>query len=98
MLRAKTKKRLSPKWGQSVFFCLVYAFKNADEALRSVCLFKTSRANVTRRFFAVFHVGNLLNVCFESSSRLTVRVAYVVARRLTFTANTAYSRHIDTSD
>ena len=57
-----------------------------------------SCANVAVRFLAVFNVGNLLNVHFESSSRFTVGVAYVVARRLTFTANIAYSRHIDTSD
>lgn len=67
----------------------------------SVCLFKrsdTSRAYVAVRFLAVFYVGNLLNVYFESSSRFTIGVAYVVAGRLTLTANIAYSGHIDTSD
>ena len=98
MLRAKTKKRLSPKWGQSVFFCSVYAFKNADEALRSVCLFKTSRAYVAGRFLTIVNVGHLLNVCLEGSSRFTVGVADVVAARLTFTANIAYSGHINTSE
>ena len=53
-----------------------------------------SCANVTVRFFTVFYVGNLLYVYLESSSRFTVRVAYVVTRRLTFTANIAYSGHI----
>ena len=66
--------------------------------LRAVRFFKTSGANVAVYFFAVLHVGNLLNVRFESSSRFTVGVAYVVTSRLTFPANAAYSRHIDTSD
>ena len=67
----------------------------------SVSLFErsdASRANVAVGFLAVFHVGNLLNVYFESSSRFTVGVADVVAGRLTLTANIAYSGHIDTSD
>ena len=53
-----------------------------------------SCANVTARFLTVFHVGNFLYVYLESSSRFTVGVAYVVTRRLTFTANIAYSGHI----
>ena len=67
-----------------------YVVKN----LRSVSLFKTSRAYVAGRFLAVFNVGYLLNVCLEGSSRFTVRVAYVVPACLTFPANIAYSRHI----
>ena len=60
----------------------------------SVCLFKrsdASRANVTVRFLAVCYVGNLLHVRLKRSSRFTVGVAYVVAGRLTFTADIAYS-------
>ena len=67
----------------------------------SVSLFERSDAscaNVAVRFLAVFNVGNFLYVYFESSSRFTVGVANVVARSLTFTANIAYSGHIDTSD
>ena len=71
-----------------------YVAKN----LRSVSLFKTSRAYVAGRFLAVFNVGYLLNVCLEGSSRFTVGVAYVVAARLTLTANIAYSGHINTSE
>ena len=68
--------------------------------LFSVRFFKgsdTSCANVAVRFLAVFNVGNLLYVYFERSSRFTVGVAYVVTACLTFTANIAYSRHINTS-
>ena len=67
----------------------------------SVSLFERSDAscaNVAVGFLAVFHVGNLLYVYFESSSRFTVGVADVVAGRLTINANIAYSGHIDTSD
>ena len=74
--------------GIAFFLCIVI------ENLRSVCLFKTSRAYVAGRFLTVFNVGYLLNVCLEGSSRFTVGVADVVARRLTLTANIAYSRHI----
>ena len=56
-----------------------------------------SCANVTVHFFPVFNVGNLLYVYLERSSRFTVGVAYVVTRRLTFTAYIAYSGHINTS-
>ena len=56
-----------------------------------------SSANVTVGFLPVFYVRNLLNVYFERSSRFTVGVAYVVTGRLTFSANIAYSRHINTS-
>jgi hypothetical protein len=69
--------------------------------LRSICLFKrfdASCANVTVGFFTIRYVGNFLNVCFKRSSGFTVGVANVVARGLTFTANIAYSRHIDTSE
>ena len=65
--------------------------------LFSVRFFKgsdASSANVAVRFLAVFNVGNLLYVYLESSSRFTVRVAYVVTRSLTFTTNIAYSGHI----
>lgn len=58
--------------------------------------FQTSGADVIVCYFSVFYVSNLLYVCFKSSSRFAVGVAYVVARRLTFSANTAYSRHIIT--
>ena len=69
--------------------------------IRSICLFKrfdASCANVTVGFFTVCYVGNFLNVRFKRSSGFTVGVANVVARGLTFTANIAYSRHIDTSE
>ena len=69
--------------------------------MRLVSLFQrfdATCANVTVGFLTVFHVGNFLYVYLERSSRFTVRVANVVAGRLTFTANIAYSRHIDTSD
>lgn len=67
------------------------------EELFSVRFFKGSDAacaNVSVRFLAVFHVGNLLYVYLESSSRFTVGVADVVPRSLTFPANIAYSGHI----
>ncbi len=79
--------------------CTQSAFK-AFQRLFSVRFFKgsdTSCANVTVRFLAVFHVGNFLYVYLESSSRLTVRVADVVAACLTFPANIAYSGHSNTS-
>ena len=69
--------------------------------MRLVGFFKrsdASRANVTVHLLAVLDVGNFLYVYLKSSSRFTIRVADVVARSLTFTANIAYSRHIDTSD
>ena len=69
--------------------------------LFSVRFFKgsdASCANVTIGFFAVSYVRNFLNVYLERSSRFTVGVAYVVARCLTFTANIAYSRHMNTSE
>ena len=53
-----------------------------------------SCANVAVGFLTVFYVGNFLYVYLESSSRFTVRVADVVTRCLTFTANIAYSGHI----
>ena len=84
------EKRLFPD-GNSL---ISYVVKN----LRSVSLFKTSRAYVAGHFLAVFNVGYLLNVCLEGSSRFTVGVADVVAARLTFTANIAYSGHINTSE
>ena len=78
--------------GTAFFLCIVI------ENLRSVCLFKTSRAYVADRFLTVFNVGYLLNVCLEGSSRFTVGVADVVTARLTLTANAAYSGHINTSE
>ena len=66
--------------------------------LRTIRFFKTSGANVAVYFLDVFHIGNLLNVRLESSSRFTVGVAHVVSRRLTFPADIAYSGHINTSD
>ena len=71
-----------------------------ERGLFSVRFLKGSNAscaNVTVRFFTVFNVGNLLYVYLERSSGFTVGVAYVVTRRLTFTAYIAYSRHINTS-
>ena len=68
--------------------------------MRLVGFFKrsdASRANVTVHLLAVLDVGNFLYVYLKSSSRFTIGVADVVARSLTFTANIAYSRHIDTS-
>ena len=79
-------------------FCFLRRKKSGGVFLRAVRFFKTSGANVAVYFFAVVYVGNLLNVSLESSSRFTVGVADVVARRLTFPANIAYSGHIDTSD
>ena len=84
----KNRSLKSGKEKPAFFRLLVGFFKRSN----------TSCANVAVRFLAVFHVGNLLNVYFESSSRFTVGVTYVVAGRLTFTANITYSRHIDTSD
>ena len=88
--KKNNEKRLFPS-GNSL---ISYVVKN----LRSVSLFKTSRAYVAGHFLAVFNVGYLLNVCLEGSSRFTVGVADVVAARLTFTANIAYSGHINTSE
>ena len=68
------------------------------ENLCSVSLFKTSRAYVAGRFLTIVNVGHLLNGWLEGSSRFTVGVADVVAARLTLTANTAYSGHINTSE
>ena len=85
---------------QKTDLCKV-GFYVLNEGLISVRFFKrsdASRANVTVGFLSVFHVGNFLYVYFERSSRFTIGVADVVARSLTFTANIAYSRHIDTSD
>ena len=68
-----------------------------ERGLFSVHFLKRSNAscaNVTVGFFTVFNVGNLLYVYLERSSGFTVGVAYVVTRRLTFTAYIAYSRHI----
>ena len=67
-------------------------------SLCSVGFFQASSANVTVYFFTVFNVRNFLYVYLESSSRLTVRVAYVVTRSLTLAANITYSGHIETSD
>jgi hypothetical protein len=67
------------------------------QRLRAFRFLQASGANVAADFLSVFHVVHFLNVRFESSSRLAVGVAYVVARSLTFSTNIAYSRHIDTS-
>lgn len=75
--------RLSIRKPKAELFCVRF-FKGSD----------ASCANVAVHFFAIFDVRNFLHVYFESSSRFTVGVAYVVARSLTFTANVAYSRHI----
>ena len=59
--------------------------------LRSFSLFQASGANVTFHFFAVFHVRYFVYVGFERSSGFAVRMAYVIPRSLTFSANVAYS-------
>ena len=56
--------------------------------------FQTARADVTRFDFAVLDIGNFLNVCLERTLGLAVGVADIVARRLTFSADAANSRHI----
>ena len=56
--------------------------------------FEASRADVTRQSFSVRNVAYLLNVCLKSPSRSSLRVADVVARRLSLSAYSAYSRHI----
>lgn len=56
--------------------------------------FKASCANITRNGFAAFYVAYFLNVCFESPSRSSLGMAYIVARSLTLTAYRTYSRHI----
>ena len=70
----------------------------AERRLSAIRFFKTSCANVSGHFFAVFHVRNLLYVSLKGSSGFTVGVAYVVAGCLTFPADIANSRHIDTSE
>ena len=60
--------------------------------------FQTSRADVTGLRFTVLHIGNFLDVRLKRSSRLAVRMAHVVAGRSALPANTAYSRHIFTSE
>ena len=58
---------------------------------------QASRADVIAHDFAFFDEGDLLDVRLEGSSRFAMAVADVVSRRLTLSANTANSRHIDTS-
>lgn len=58
---------------------------------------QASRADVIAHDFAFFDEGDLLDVRLEGSSRFAMAVADVVSGRLTFSANTANSRHIDTS-
>ena len=58
---------------------------------------EAARADVIGRHLAVLLIGDLLHVRRERSLRLAVGVAHVVPRDLTFSADTAYSRHISTS-
>lgn len=79
-------------------YFLRFCFKTKrKKPLCSLGFLQASGANVTFRFFAVFHVRNFLYVGFERSSGFTVRMAHVVSRRLTFTANVANLTHINTS-
>ena len=54
-------------------------------------------ADVTLLHLAVFCIGHLLHVGGKRPLCFTMGVADVVARRLTLSANSAYSRHISTS-
>ena len=64
--------------------------------LRAIDLvaFQAARADVTRFDLAVLDVRDLLHVGFEGALGLAVGVADIVARRLTFSADAANSRHI----
>ena len=74
-----------------------FSLKGDARALRAFCFFQASGADVTALLFAVLNEGDFLHVDFERSSGLTIGMADVVAAGLTLTADTAYSRHIDTS-
>ena len=54
---------------------------------------QAARADVVGLDLPVFDEGDLLNIGLERTLGLTVGVAHVVACRLTFSANTANSRH-----
>lgn len=56
---------------------------------------QTSGADVIGTSFAVFHKGDLLNVCVERSLGFTIGMADIVSGNGAFTANTANSRHIE---
>lgn len=56
-------------------------------ALQAAC------ADVTRLDLAVLDIGDLLHIGFEGALGLAVGVADIVAGRLTFSADTANSRH-----
>lgn len=74
-----------------------FSLKGGRAGFTRVLLFQASGADVTALLFAVLNEGDFLHVDFECSSGLTVGMADVVAAGLTLTADTAYSRHIDTS-
>ena len=84
------RKKAAPKRDSRIFIKKL-------PLLDAFCRFEASCANVTVNFLTVFHVRNFLNVYFKSSSRFTVGVADVVAGRLAFSTNAAYSGHINTS-
>lgn len=64
---------------------------------KNLCSFnglEASRAYVIVYYLALcVDIGNLLNICFECSSRSSLGVADIVTRCLTLTANAAYSGH-----
>ncbi len=60
--------------------------------------FQASCAHIVVYDFSFLQIRNFLYVCLKCSLCFAVGVAYVVSRHLTFSANTAYSRHIFTSD
>lgn len=62
------------------------------DALNLVAL-QATRADVVVFDLTVFHKRDLLNICLEGTLGFAVRVAYVVTCRLTFSTNTANSRH-----
>lgn len=74
-----------------------FSLKGDARDLRAFCFFQASGADVTVLLLAVLNKRDFLHVYFERSSGLTVGMADVVAAGLTLTADTAYSRHIDTS-
>ncbi len=82
------KKPSVPRRVRTVGFVLLYAFY--------FVAFEASCADVIVGDFSVFYIRYFLHVRLKGSSRLTVRVADVVARRLSLSADAAYSRHIIT--
>ena len=88
--RVKNKKHIPQGMCR---FCL---FAYLSGALDFVALEATG-ADVSGLDFAVLYDLDLLNVRLERPSRLAIAVANVVSAALTFVADTAYSRHIDTS-